>query len=251
MALKRTITKDDFAKLSDGIKEQYIESGDGYRLDIDGDDDNGALKRAKDREVQLRKDAEERARLAQEKLDEISGTDAKKRGDIDALEKSWTEKNKKLSDESAAQIQKLKASTEKHLRDGNARALAAKISNAPDLLYPHIVSRLTVDYEGEEPKLRILDDKGQPSAMTLDELSAEFVANKNYSAIMIASKSSGGGGGGTQQQPGNRGNNNGGAGNKSGNGKGNNQGGVDYSTMSREEKLAYMKEVHAARNAKT
>lgn len=230
MALKRTVSKEEHAKLDEGIKGLYIEDGDGFRLDLDGGEDTGALKRAKDREVQLRKDAETKLREAQERLDELSGNDAKKRGDIEALEKSWKEKNDKLSTESQAQINKLKASTEKHLRDGNARAIAAKISNAPELLYPHLVSRMTVDYDGDEPKLRILDAEGKPSAMTIDELSAEFVANKNYAAIMVASKASGGGApGGQQQQQ---------------KGRAQSEGGrVDLSKMSTQERVAHYRAI--------
>ena len=71
MALKRTVSKEEHAKLDEGIKGLYIEDGDGFRLDLDGGEDNGALKRAKDREVQLRKDAEAKLREAQERLDEI------------------------------------------------------------------------------------------------------------------------------------------------------------------------------------
>ncbi|WEM33660.1 hypothetical protein PSAKC1_00019 [Pseudomonas phage PSA-KC1] len=62
MALKKKLTKEEHAKLSDALKAEYIEDGDGFRLDVDGDEDTGALKRAKDREAQLRKDAEKEAK---------------------------------------------------------------------------------------------------------------------------------------------------------------------------------------------
>jgi hypothetical protein len=68
MALKKKLTKEEYSKLSDHIKAEYIEDGDGFRLDIDGDEDTGALKRAKDREAQLRRDAEAKLREAQEEL---------------------------------------------------------------------------------------------------------------------------------------------------------------------------------------
>ena len=55
MALKKKLTKAEYEKLSEHIKAEYIEDGDGFRLDIDGDEDTGALKRAKDREAQLRR----------------------------------------------------------------------------------------------------------------------------------------------------------------------------------------------------
>ena len=194
MALKKKLSKAEYDKLSDAIKAEYIEDGDGFRLDIDGDEDTGALKRAKDREAQLRRDAEAKLREAQEELDRINGDDARKKGDIATLEKSW---QKKLEDQKAeyeGRVGKLTAHTTKTLVDNVATQIATKISNAPALLLPHIKSRLQADFEGDAPVTRVLDKDGKPSAMTVEELAAEFVANKDFSAIITASKASGGAG---------------------------------------------------------
>lgn len=194
MALKKKLSKAEYDKLSDAIKAEYIEDGDGFRLDIDGDEDTGALKRAKDREAQLRRDAEAKLREAQEELDRINGDDARKKGDIATLEKSW---QKKLEDQKAeyeGKVSKLTTHTTKTLVDNVATQIATKISNAPALLLPHIKSRLQADFEGDAPVTRVLDKDGKPSAMTVEELAAEFVANKDFSAIVTASKASGGAG---------------------------------------------------------
>lgn len=194
MALKKKLSKAEYDKLSDAIKAEYIEDGDGFRLDIDGDEDTGALKRAKDREAQLRRDAEAKLREAQEELDRINGDDARKKGDIATLEKSW---QKKLEDQKAeyeGKVSKLTSHTTKTLVDNVATQIASKISNAPALLLPHIKSRLQADFEGDAPVTRVLDKDGKPSAMTVEELAAEFVANKDFSAIITASKASGGAG---------------------------------------------------------
>ena len=93
MALKRKITKADYDKLAADIKTEYVADGDdNYRLDLDGEEDTGALKRAKDRETQLRTDAEKKAAELAAQLDSLTDSDAKKRGDIEALEKSLKEK---------------------------------------------------------------------------------------------------------------------------------------------------------------
>jgi len=194
MALKKKLTKEEHAKLSDHIKAEYIEDGDGFRLDIDGDEDTGALKRAKDREAQLRREAETKLREAQEQLDALGNDDARKKGDIQTLEKSW---QKKLEDQKAdyeGKLGKLTTHTKTQLVDNVAQQIASKISNAPALLLPHIKARLAADFEGDAPITRILDKDGKPSAMTVEELSAEFVANKDFSAIITASKASGGAG---------------------------------------------------------
>ena len=194
MALKKKLTKEEHSKLSDHLKAEYIEDGDGFRLDIDGDEDTGALKRAKDREAQLRREAETKLREAQEQLDALGNDDARKKGDIQTLEKSW---QKKLDDSKAeyeSKLGKLTSHTKTQLVDNVAQQIASKISNAPALLLPHIKARLAADFEGDAPVTRILDKDGKPSAMTVEELSAEFVANKDFSAIITASKASGGAG---------------------------------------------------------
>ena len=194
MALKKKLTKEEHSKLSDHLKAEYIEDGDGFRLDIDGDEDTGALKRAKDREAQLRRDAEAKLREAQEELDRINGDDARKKGDIATLEKSWQKKLDDTKAEYEGKVSKLTTHTTKTLVDNVATQIATKISNAPALLLPHIKSRLQADFEGEAPVTRVLDKDGKVSAMTVEELAAEFVANKDFSAIITASKASGGAG---------------------------------------------------------
>lgn len=194
MALKKKITKDEHAKLSDVLKSEYIEDGDGFRLDVDGDEDTGALKRAKDRESELRKTAEKKLKDAQDELDRINGDDARKTGDIKTLEKAW---EKKLTDQKAeadAKIAKLTGHTTKSLVDNVATSIATKISTAPAIILPHIRARLKANFEGDEPTTVVLDKDGKDSKLTVDELAAEFVANKDFSAIITASKASGGAG---------------------------------------------------------
>lgn len=194
MALKKKLTKEEHAKLPDALKAEYIEDGDGFRLDVDGDEDTGALKRAKDREAQLRKDAEKEAKELRERLESIEGDDARKKGDIATLEKSWQSKLEKQREEYETKVSKLTSHTTKTLVDNVASQLAHKISNAPAVIMPHIKSRLIADFEGDAPVTRVLDKDGKPSALTIDELANEFVANKDFSAIITASKASGGAG---------------------------------------------------------
>lgn len=192
MALKKKITKEDHAKLSDALKSEYVEDGDGFRLDVDGEEDTGALKRAKDREAQLRREAEAKLREAQEQIDALGSDDARKKGDIATLEKSWQKKIEDQKTEYEQKLGKLTDHTKKQLVDNVAQQLASKISNAPALILPHIKARLVADFDGDAPVTRILDGKGQLSSMTIEELSAEFVSNKDFGAIITASRATGG-----------------------------------------------------------
>lgn len=196
MALARKINKAKFEKLSDEIKKEYKagSSDDEFILDTEGDEDTGALKRAKDREAQLRREAEERARAAEEKLEGLEGDDARKKGDIATLEKSWQKKLDDQKNELTGKLTKANAHIQRTLVDNVAKDIAHKISNAPAVLLPHIRSRIVADLDGDEPVTRVLDASGKPSALTVEDLQKEFVANKDFSAIILASKASGGAG---------------------------------------------------------
>jgi hypothetical protein len=194
MALKRKITKDEFGKLPADLKTEYVEDGDGYKLDLSGDDgeDTGALKRAKDRETQLRRDAEKALKEAQEKLDALGTDDARKKGDIETLEKKWA---KDLADAKAAgdgTITKQRAFIEKSLVGNTAKLIAKEISKSPALMERYVRDRLSVDFDGDEPTLRILDATGKVSALDIDGLKKEIVANKEFGDIVIVSQASGG-----------------------------------------------------------
>lgn len=216
MALKRKLTKEAFDKLSADIKAEYVEKDGEYVLDLDGDDggeDVGALRRAKDREVQARKEAERKARDAEAKLAEIDGNDARKRGDIEALEKSWKEKYDKDTGELKAKLDTKDGFIKTSLVDNVAHQIASEISTSPALILPHIKARLTADFDGDTPATKVLGADGKPSALSVDELKKEFVDNKDFASIIRASKASGGGApdkgqktriGGAPQNPGDK-----------------------------------------------
>lgn len=190
--LKRKIDKDAYDKLEDSVKKMYAEKDGAYTLQLDGDDDAAELKRAKDREVQARKDAEKRAKEAEEKLEELSGIDAKKRGDIETLEKSWKEKNEKIVKEFSDKLSAKDAFIQRTLVDSVATSLAAKLAgDKATIILPHIKARLTADLAGESPVTKVLDATGKPSALTVEDLEKEFVANKDFSSIIVGSKASG------------------------------------------------------------
>lgn len=195
MALKRKITKAEYDKLSTEIKTEYVADGDDFKLDIAGeaDEDTGALKRAKDREAQLRREAEKRAKEAEDKLAGIEGDDARKKGDIATLEKAWQKKLDDAKAEADAKISKYENNIRATLVDNVATKLAAEISTSPALILPHIKARLVADLDGDTPTTKVLGKDGKPSNVTLDDLRKEFVDNKDFATIIRASKASGGG----------------------------------------------------------
>ena len=200
MALKLTISSTDYDKLSDDLKAEYSKDGDGYKLDVSGIEDTGALKRAKDRAAQERDDARQKLKEAEDKLADIEGDDARKTKDVDKLTKQH---DKKLADQKTDYEGKLSVKDvviEKLLKTDVANKLAAEISTAPDLILPHIISRLTVDNTGDEPVTQVLGSDGKASALKIEDLRKELIADKRFATVIKASAATGsgaqGGGGG-------------------------------------------------------
>jgi len=200
MALKKKITKAEHEALAAHFKSEYVEDGDGYRLDVEGEEDTGALLRAKTRETELRKEAEANLKKLQDaeserqrQLDTLTESEARKAGDIATLEKGWQAKLDTQKTEYEAKLGKVGKFVDTTLRDNVAIKLAGELSPKHSaLLLPHIKARIGVDSTGDEPKTVILGADGKASELTLDGLKAELVANKDYAGIIIASQASGG-----------------------------------------------------------
>jgi len=192
MALKRKITKDDFDKLPKEVQGEYEERDGEYFLSVEGDEDPDALRRARDREKEEAKKLRKELKEAKERLNEIEGDDSRKKGDIDKIDKSWKDKLEKLEQERQAERVKYQDGIRRSLVDTAASKLAAEISTAPSVMALHIAQRLRVDFDDDgEPDLVVLTSDGKVGN-TLDGLRKEFLANKEFAGIMIASKGKGG-----------------------------------------------------------
>ena len=195
MALQYGMTTEEYTAADDTVKTLYVEKDGAYQLDVTGlqQEDTGALKRAKDHEVTLRKQAQ----LELKELKTKAGIDAddalKKAGDVDALEKSWNQKFTDAQTDFDTRISAKDTFIKTSLIDNVAMQIAADISTSPAVMLPHIKARLSADLAGESPATKVLDVSGQASALTVSELSAEFVANKDFAGIIKAGNASGGG----------------------------------------------------------
>lgn len=180
MALAFTINKAKYDALSDEMKAEYITGDkDGeYQLDVTGQpapEDTGPLKRALEAEKAKTKTLKAERDGFKAQLDDAPDVEA-------------------LKTQHEGEVKKYKDFTEATLIDGEAAKLAAKISTAPALLIPVIKSRLVADLSGDTPTTKIKGADGKVADdFTMEKLSAELVANKDYGAIIIGSKASGGG----------------------------------------------------------
>lgn len=198
--MRRKLNAEQYEKLSDELKKLYEEKDGVYLLILEDDEEDpkedvGALKRAKDREKERRQKAEAKLKEYEEREEEEKEAGLKKAGDYEALEKSYKAKLAKKEADHAKEVDSYKNHIQKILVDDAATKMASKISTVPKLLKSVIAQRLLVEFGEDEPKARVLDASGKPSAMTFEELEAEFLQNEEYKPILIASRASGGQGG--------------------------------------------------------
>lgn len=195
--LKRKLLTSAYDALSDEMKKLYAKKGDDYILDVEGDggdDDPAELRRALDRTRTENRDFKKQLKDLEEKLEENTGIDAKKRGDIDALEASWKEKFTKRETELTEKLGAKDKFIEATLTDSTASQLATALAgDKASIMLPHVRSRLKVDLEGDKPTVKVLDAEGKVSALTTDDLKKEFMDKKDFSSIIVGSKASGSG----------------------------------------------------------
>ena len=90
MALKLTVESLD--GLDDSVKSLYKEDNGKFRLDLDGYEDTTGLKAQRDALLNEKKEAQRKAKEAEEAAKTLAEESARKNGDVSALEKSWQEK---------------------------------------------------------------------------------------------------------------------------------------------------------------
>jgi len=180
--------------LDDSAKTLYVEKDGKFILGIEGmpqPEDVSGLK-SKVQELldekkaadKARKDAEDQARLEREE-------NARKSGNVEELEKSWSEKYNRREAELNGMLEQERGTLSTQIRDLTVGRTATDIASALAIpgsakaLLPHIERRLSVEQRDGKPVVVVLDQQGKLSAATLDELKAEF-ANDVAFAPLIA-----------------------------------------------------------------
>lgn len=193
---------DTIDDLDDSLKPLYAEKDGKYVLAVEGIDDGAELKEALRKEREERKAAKERLQQLEDekrKIEEAAEAArldaARKGGDTEALEKSWQEKLSATEKKYQEQLEALTGTVTQLTSGQTATKLASELAvpGSADVLMPHIQSRLKTDYRDGKPVTVVLDKEGKPSAMTVEELKAEFLGNKAFAPLIVGSKASGAG----------------------------------------------------------
>jgi hypothetical protein len=211
MALKAIL--DSIDGLPADVAKEYKENDDGkFVLDVEGLEDTGALKRAKDHEKSRRQKAESKAAELESKLadlqEQLDGLDDPGKNKADDKQRIKLEqKIKELESTLTSREQALFGEITRLTSDTQAAALAASLSDSPNLLLPHIKSRLVTEMVEGKAVVKVRDADGDIGSMTIEDLKKEFSSNKEYSAIIRGSEGSGSGapgggkGGGGERKP--------------------------------------------------
>jgi hypothetical protein len=196
---------DSLEGLDESIQAMYAEKDGKFVLSIEGlpqQEDVSGLKAKvqelldeKKAEADKRKAAEEQARLEREEA-------LRKSGNVEELEKSWSEKYSRREAELTSALETERATLQGQIRDLTVGRTATEIATtlavpgSAKALLPHIERRLSVEQRDGKPAVVVLDAAGKLSAATLDELKAEFTNDPAFAPLIAGSKASGGGAGG-------------------------------------------------------
>lgn len=217
MALKAKLTKDEFGKLADPLKEHYKASGDDYILDAEGVEDVSGLKSALEKEKKERRELKAKLETEAEKFKDIDPERAREalKAIADLDEKKLIDKGefdrllKKRSDEfDQREAEYKKAIDERETRLNHyelvnpVRDAALKAGVMADRIEDALAVSLKRFKLDDKRKPIVLDAEGDPmSGKTLDEFfSTEFKESKPW---LYAASGAGGSGAsnGTNGQP--------------------------------------------------
>jgi hypothetical protein len=188
--------------VDESVRALYTEKDGKFVLGIEGlpqQEDVSGLKAKVDELLgekkaaeKARKEAEETARAEREEA-------ARKSGNVEELEKSWSEKYNRREAELNGLLEQERGSLGGQIRDltvgrtATDIAAALAIPGSAKALLPHIERRLSVELRDGKPTVVVLDQAGKLSAATLDELKAEFTNDTAFAPLIAGSKASGGG----------------------------------------------------------
>lgn len=194
MAMKRVIDK--LEDVAEHFRGEYLTDGAGkFTLIVDGDDDMASLRKQLDKEIKDRKELSSKlAKIGQEKEDAETAA-IRATGDLAAINADYEKKLQKSHDDYKELVKSRDNETKNAKRKELALKIATEISTVPSVMERIVADRIHVDIVDGVAITRVLDADGKASAMSVDELKKEFVANKEYHPIIVASKASGGGAG--------------------------------------------------------
>ena len=196
---------DTLEGVDEAVRALYTEKDGKFVLGIEGlpqQEDVSGLKAKVDELLGEKKLAEKKARETEEAARLEREEAARKTGNVEELERSWTEKFTRREAELNGMLEQERGTLSGQIRDLTVGRTATDIASAlavqgsAKALLPHIERRLSVEQRDGKPVVVVLDAQGKLSAATLDELKVEIANDAAFAPLIAGSKASGGGAGG-------------------------------------------------------
>lgn len=196
---------DTLEGVDEAVRALYTEKDGKFVLGIEGlpqQEDVSGLKAKNAELLAEKKEIERKAREAEDAARLEREEAARKSGNVEELERSWTEKFTRREAELTGTLEQERATLSGQIRDLTVGRTATDIASAlavqgsAKALLPHIERRLSVEQRDGKPVVVVLDAQGKLSAATLDELKAEIANDVAFAPLIAGSKASGGGAGG-------------------------------------------------------
>lgn len=196
---------DSLEGVDESVAAMYAEKDGKFVLSVEGLPQQEDVSGMKAQLATLLSEAKEAKRLkreAEEQAQRDREEAARKSGNVEELEQSWSEKYNRLQTELGGQLEQERNTLQGQIRDLTVGRTATEIATAlavpgsAKALLPHIERRLSVEQRDGKPTVVVLDAAGKLSAATLDELKAEFTNDPAFGPLIAGSKASGGGAGG-------------------------------------------------------
>ena len=191
---------DSLESIDESLQGLYEQTDTGYQLKVTGipepeKEDLSGLKNKVDELLREKKAASQKAREAAEEADAARLEAAKKGNDTEALDKSWQEKFNAREVELKKELEELSGTLVKLTSGQTATKIAAEIAvqGSADVLLPHLERRLRTEFRDGSPVTVVLDKDGKPSAMSVDELKAEFQNSVAFAPLIVGTKANGAG----------------------------------------------------------
>ncbi|PAW51660.1 MULTISPECIES: hypothetical protein [Pseudomonas fluorescens group] len=196
---------DSLDGVDESVQSMYVEKDGKFVLNIEGLPEPEDVSGLKNQLTTLLNEAKEAKRLkreAEEQAQRDREEAARKSGNVEELEQSWSEKYNRREAELTGTLESERATLQGQIRDLTVGRTATEIATtlaipgSAKALLPHIERRLSVEQRDGKPTVVVLDAAGKLSAATLDELKAEFTNDPAFGPLIAGSKASGGGAGG-------------------------------------------------------
>lgn len=154
------------------------------------------LKKKNDELIGEKKAAKTKAEEAEAERQRIANEAAKKSGDVEALEASWSKKFEDLEANYQAEKAPLLATIEKLTVGAAATQIANRIAIDPDAavnISDYLRTRLRLDMDDGKTNIQVLDGEGRASATTLKELEQQVAELPRFKHVVKGNEAQGGG----------------------------------------------------------